>query len=402
MSASPVPQSPPLKRKREEAEDNLEINLALPEPLSKKELRKAKKRKEKAGIDNSTTANGDLSAGVEGVASGADFAADSETPAGITLTGSNSEERSAKRSPYGIWIGNLPWAVTRIDIRKFLTNQSGIQDSDITRVHMPAPTNRGGVNNDGPGKPKNKGFAYVDFTTSEVLAKALELSEELMLGRRVLIKNSQSFEGRPAVDPLKKVDSSGKPPSKRVFIGNLDFATEKEDLLKHFGKCGTVEDVHVATFEDSGKCKGYAWVTFKEIESAATAVRGYTQVPGGDGATGEKRRFVDRIDGRLIRREFAEDATVRYNKRYGKGAKRSEEEGGAASTEATEATNGSTNVVNGSTAHERRREQRRAGKSDGSSKKTQRYVPHDTAPRPSKATGAIPRLQTGTNKVRFD
>jgi RNA recognition motif-containing protein len=374
MSTEIVPTSPPLKRKREEAEDDLEINLNLPEPLSKKEARKAKKRKDQS--------------------SGADGEAADEAPTNGKATGANSEEKGSKRSDFGIWIGNLPFAVTRLDIRNFLTHRSGIEDKDITRVHMPAPSSRG--NENAPGKPKNKGFAYVDFTTAEILEKALALSEELILGRRVLIKNSQSFEGRPKVDPLAVKDSSGKPPSKRIFVGNLDFAATSEDLQKHFSKCGEVADVHVATFEDSGKCKGYAWITFNEIEAAATAVRGWIQVPGGDGATGEKRRFVDRIDGRLIRREFAEDPTVRYNKRYGKGAKRNEEEGTAAAVTDVEdaAPVTGANAASSGTSHDRRREKRKEGK--------QRYVPHDTAPRTSKYTGAIPKDTKAGKKVNFD
>jgi len=374
MSTDSAPTSPPLKRKREEAEDDLEIDLTLPEPLSKKAARKAKKQKDNpdAETDGETT-----------------------TTKG---TGANSEEKGAKRSDHCIWIGNLPFAVTRLDIRNFLCKDSGIKEDEITRVHMPAPATRGNETV-AQNKPKNKGFAYVDFTTADVLAKALELSEELILGRRVLIKNSQSFEGRPKVDPLKIVDQSGKPPNERIFVGNLDFAATKEDLEKHFTKCGEVVDVHVATFEDSGKCKGYAWITFKEIEAATLAVRGWIQVPGKDGATGEKRKFVDRIDGRLIRREFAEDKTVRYNKRYGKGAKRNEEDGTPAVTEVDDAAPVSGDVANGSTAHSRRREKRQGARPDGPPRK-QRYIPHDTAPRPSKATGAI--VQSAGKKVSFD
>jgi len=144
-------------------------------------------------------------------------------------------------------------------------------------------------------------------------------------------------------------------------------------LTEHFELCGPIEICFVATFEDSGKCKGYGWVTFGEIEAAEAAVKGFVMVPEvdededdedgieenaeekeeddkedeegyipidskepdsdeADSANEDEpkpkaprapkprmqRRFVNRIHGRPLRVEFAEDPQTRYKKRYGK------------------------------------------------------------------------------------
>ncbi|KAK5017427.1 Nucleolar protein 13 [Cryomyces antarcticus] len=263
---------------------------------------------------------------------------------------------SAVRSQYGIWIGNLPWTATKDSLRTFLTDHAKVEEDKITRIHMPPPS--GPPNPRQAIKPTNKGFAYVDLTTQEVLDKVISVSETLMSGRRVLIKNAKSFEGRPE----KKEDGasagggangaagvgefkSAKPPAKRIFVGNLGFDVEKDDLIEHFTPCGEVVDVHMATFEDTGKCKGFAWVTFDALEASEAAVKGWTMRPvekdesesGADGedvaeeegtkdmtskkkAKGNKTRkwFVNRLKGRSLRCEFAEDAASRYKKRYGK------------------------------------------------------------------------------------
>ena len=315
------------KRKREDKPvDEIEIDVSAPEPPSKKALRKAKKSK-----------------------TGAVTVAPKTKQKLPEVDGSDTPEEKAipsKRSEHGIWIGNLPWTATKVDVQSFITSKSGITKDDITRLHMPAPSEAASSFQRSCIKPQNKGFAYVDFATAEAVTEAVGLSEKLLTGRRVLIKDSKSFEGRPEKpkdDSVLKDIKSGKPPSKRIFVGNLAFETTKEDLEKHFQWCGEVLDVHVATFEDSGKCKGYAWVEFEDLEASEAAMRGWVLLKDkADGDVdsddeenaqeddGEKRNsrskkkrkprkwWVNRLKTRPLRMEFAEDKAVRYKKRFGK------------------------------------------------------------------------------------
>ncbi|KAI4204697.1 MAG: hypothetical protein LQ350_001012 [Teloschistes chrysophthalmus] len=333
------------KRKRPtEASEELEVDINAPEPPSKKALRKAKKGK--LAVPSKSTSN--AAAPTSGTPPN-DGHARAITQAAEATNGEAATP--SKRSRYGIWIGNLLFTTTKADLRSFLTASTQITDTSITRIHMPAPS--GAPSSHQKIKSQNKGFAYVDFSTAEALAEAVGLSETLLAGRKVLIKDAKSFEGRPEKKP-EEVDAkktaagnvkSGKPPSKRVFVGNLSFDTEKGDLEEHFAQCGEVLDVHVATFEDSGKCKGFAWVTFAEIEAAEAAENGWikktpygvddedeegvNEDDEGDPPTSKKPKrkpkyrkyYVNKLNGRPLRTEFAEDASVRYKKRYGKDAK---------------------------------------------------------------------------------
>lgn len=309
---------PPKKRKTIDVEE-IEVDITAPEPPSKKALRALKKGKplppSKSGAES--------------------------TP--------EPEEKKAKkaevekRSEHGIWIGNLAFHVSKQDLRTFFVEKSDITEEMITRVHMPGPNDNKSANKVAANKFKkvehNKGFAYVDFSTAKGVEIALELSEELLSGRRVLIKDNKSFEGRP--EKPKEERKDGKPPSKKVFMGNLSYDVTEEVLKDHFEKCGAIESIKVATFEDSGKCKGYAWVTFEEIPAAESAVKGFVMIEEEDSDAEEsstdddsdseeeskprlkkniKRRkwWVNKIKGRPIRMEFAEDAQVRYKKRFGK------------------------------------------------------------------------------------
>ncbi|MCJ1254067.1 hypothetical protein MMC24_001881 [Lignoscripta atroalba] len=311
--------SPSRKRKRSEKRlDEIEVDVAAPEPPSKKALRKAKKAKSAPAPATPKQNDGKL---------GSDI--DEETDAKVA---------APKRSEYSIWIGNLPWTASKADLRTFLMENTGITEDMVTRLHMPAPAEATIAASRQKIKPQNKGFAYVDFSTAAALAEALALSETLLTGRAVLIKDSKSFEGRPEKSKGDQESSvqTGKPPSKRVFVGNLAFDTTKEELQQHFARCGDVLDVHVATFEDSGKCKGYAWVEFLELEAGEAAIRGWVnmgtnQESGDEDEEAEvtekatvtkkpkiRKWWVNRLKGRPLRMEFAEDKAVRYKKRFGK------------------------------------------------------------------------------------
>ncbi|OCK78199.1 hypothetical protein K432DRAFT_436087 [Lepidopterella palustris CBS 459.81] len=326
-SSLPSPEPPSKKRKRVSVlADEIEIDVNLPEPPSKKALRRAKKGKPTATAQDGSSIEDNSMVAV-----------------------SEDESKPAKRSEFGVWIGNLPWSATKAILRTFLTEHTDITNNEITRVHMPPPNKS--TNSQQVIKPQNRGFAYVDVSTYRALEAAIALSETLMGGRRLLIKNAKSFEGRPekeaGADNGKEpiVSRGGKLPNKRVFVGNLGFDVTKEDLNHHYAQCGEIDDIHMATFEDTGKCKGFAWVTFASLEAAKAAVVGWIYKSSDqsedesdnyededeDGAPKrsiatemtkvkeiKKRKwFVNRLRGRALRCEFAEDATSRYKKRFG-------------------------------------------------------------------------------------
>ncbi|KAF2125751.1 hypothetical protein P153DRAFT_299419 [Dothidotthia symphoricarpi CBS 119687] len=312
--------TPAKKRKRDALPDEIEIDVDLPEPASKKAARKAKKAKL-----NPTPAAADGTEASTGAKPGVEIA------------------EAGKRSEFGVWIGNLPWSATKDSLRKFLVENTEITSEQITRVHLPPPTKP--VNPSWTTKPLNKGFAYVDFSTELAMYTAIALTETKMDGRALLIKNAKSFEGRPDKPKTEVEESGGRgkgavkqahPPNKRVFIGNLSFDVTKEDLQTHYTQVGDLEHIHMATFEDSGKCKGYAWVTFGDVEAATAAVNGFVYKTEAELSKNKKARdgsddeddlkksnkkrkwFLNKFMGRELRCEFAEDATTRYNKRYGK------------------------------------------------------------------------------------
>lgn len=357
-ASSPAPIN---SKKRKTSVPEIAVDLSLPEPPSKKAKRLLKKGKTlppKPASDD------------EG----------ENDPEKAAATDAEAKKKAAKkeRSPYGVWIGNLRFHVTKTQLREWLISNSGgvITDELITRVHM--PTNKpekkekrvGGKREDEEEDKKgaqNKGFAYVDFSTLEANVAAIALSENDLAGRKLLIKDSKSYDGRPAkvepepvaadpnapAKPGKKVDENASKVTK-IFVGNLGFNTTEDELWAHFEKCGPIRWVKVATFEDTGKCKGYGWVNFQEPEAAQWASKGFVKIKetietiedfmeegnvakkavsgdeaeDGDGPQEGKTQLVRRekvrkwwvnqLNGRQLKLELAEDDQSRYKKRFGK------------------------------------------------------------------------------------
>ncbi|KAK4121409.1 RNA recognition domain-containing protein, partial [Parathielavia appendiculata] len=365
-------------KKRKSAVPEIEVDLSLPEPPSKKARRLLKKGKTLPAKPTSDDDEHDSKTAEEGKADGA-----------------KDGKKKKERSPHGVWIGNLRFTVTKADLRKWLVENSGgvITEESITRVHMPTTKATAGP---GPKKtnPENRGFAYVDFSSFEANVAAIALSETEWNGRKLLIKDSKNFEGRPKKEEPEAAtaDGAGKGPASseaknapgsrgctKIFVGNLSFNTTEDDLHAHFEKCGKIRWVKVASFEDSGKCKGYGWVNFEDAEAAAWAVKGFVKVretvetledfmdqgskPADDNSTaaddeanpageneddddaeeaGEgkdnntkskttvvtkepsrtrtRKWWVNQLLGRNLKIELAEDDQTRYHKRFGKGA----------------------------------------------------------------------------------
>lgn len=57
----------------------------------------------------------------------------------------------------------------------------------------------------------------------------------------------------------------------KLYVGNLSFNTSEADLRNAFGAFGTLTDVFVATDRETGRARGFAFVTFSTAEESKLA-----------------------------------------------------------------------------------------------------------------------------------
>ncbi|MCF3650779.1 RNA recognition motif domain-containing protein [Synoicihabitans lomoniglobus] len=60
----------------------------------------------------------------------------------------------------------------------------------------------------------------------------------------------------------------------KLYVGNLSFNTTESGIRDAFGAFGDVTDVYVAMDRDTGRPRGFAFVTFSKAEEAHAAIDG--------------------------------------------------------------------------------------------------------------------------------
>jgi len=60
--------------------------------------------------------------------------------------------------------------------------------------------------------------------------------------------------------------------SGKLFVGGLAWATTEETLRSHFESCGEVVEAKVITDRETGRSRGFGFVTFAEAEQAQAAI----------------------------------------------------------------------------------------------------------------------------------
>lgn len=63
--------------------------------------------------------------------------------------------------------------------------------------------------------------------------------------------------------------------ARKLFVGNLPFSTEEQDLQQLFGSVGTVDSVTVMRDQATGRARGFAFVEMSTEEEAQKAIDTY-------------------------------------------------------------------------------------------------------------------------------
>lgn len=322
MSARSIEEKTPKKRPRTlEPEEELEIDVDAEVPLSKRAARRLKKGRSLQQApssqkplpkefdadssddrDDSSDDNEDegKKSSIKEVKSREtlkkskkDKKDKTENPRKKSKTSDTDTPEEPKKGTNGIWIGNLSFRTSEADLTTFFStlkplgkskkssDYTPITASDVVRISLPQ----------GDKKGQNKGFAYVDFKSPEHQETAIALSERILSGRNVLIKPADNFDGRPSATSIDEKAT------KILYIGNLPFDINSDELEAYLGgKKAGIRKVRMATFEDSGKCKGFGFIDFTTPEEVHQLLL---------------TKKLHTMNGRKLKLEYGQDRSLR-------------------------------------------------------------------------------------------
>jgi len=163
------------------------------------------------------------------------------------------------REPRTLFIGNVPIATKRKDIKELLEHYGEVEKVWSRSV----PVERGKL----PIKAavalkKFKEDAdtcnfYALMATEEQAQKALELNNKELNGKHIRVDLAE----QPKKDPKKS-----------VFIGNLSYYAKEEELREEFAEFGDIDYVRIIKDPQTHLGKGFGYVAFKEASAAKRAL----------------------------------------------------------------------------------------------------------------------------------
>ena len=88
---------------------------------------------------------------------------------------------------------------------------------------------------------------------------------------------------------MSGADADGR----KVFVGGIPFGVEQNDIRQDFGKFGDIEDVYLPTDRETGKLRGFGFITFgsaRDAEEASQEMNGCVHALGRETKAGKPRR----------------------------------------------------------------------------------------------------------------
>ncbi|XP_035913176.1 RNA-binding protein 39-like [Anopheles stephensi] len=116
-----------------------------------------------------------------------------------------------------------------------------------------------------------KGIAYIEFKDPESVALALGLSGQKLLGIPISVQHTQAEKNRMASQPPAAPPKNPSGPM-RLYVGSLHFNITEDMLNGIFEPFGKIDNIQLIMDADTGRSKGYGFITFHNADDAKKAL----------------------------------------------------------------------------------------------------------------------------------
>ncbi|XP_072371364.1 RNA-binding protein 39a isoform X3 [Scyliorhinus torazame] len=117
---------------------------------------------------------------------------------------------------------------------------------------------------------RSKGIAYVEFVDVNSVPLAIGLTGQKLLGVPIIVQASQAEKNRAAA--LANNLQKGTAGPMRLYVGSLHFNITEEMLRGIFEPFGRIENIQLMMDSETGRSKGYGFITFSDAECAKKAL----------------------------------------------------------------------------------------------------------------------------------
>ncbi|XP_058846713.1 RNA-binding protein 39 isoform X3 [Acipenser ruthenus] len=117
---------------------------------------------------------------------------------------------------------------------------------------------------------RSKGIAYIEFVEASSVPLAIGLTGQRLLGVPIIVQASQAEKNRAAA--LANNLQKGNAGPMRLYVGSLHFNITEEMLRGIFEPFGRIESIQLMMDSETGRSKGYGFITFSDAECAKKAL----------------------------------------------------------------------------------------------------------------------------------
>uniref|UniRef100_A0A8C5JZG9 Heterogeneous nuclear ribonucleoprotein A1 n=1 Tax=Jaculus jaculus TaxID=51337 RepID=A0A8C5JZG9_JACJA len=157
---------------------------------------------------------------------------------------SESESPKVPEQLRKLFIGGLNFETTDESLKRHFEQWGTLTDCVVMRH---------------PNSKRPRGFGFVTYSSVEEVDAAMNARPHKVDGRVVELKRAVSREDsqRPGAHLTVK----------KIFVGGIKEETEEHHLRDYFEQYGKIEAVEILTDRDSGKKRGFAFVTFDDPDT---------------------------------------------------------------------------------------------------------------------------------------
>ncbi|XP_029358719.1 LOW QUALITY PROTEIN: RNA-binding protein 39-like [Echeneis naucrates] len=119
---------------------------------------------------------------------------------------------------------------------------------------------------------RSKGIAYIEFVEANSVPLAIGLTGQRLLGVPIIVQASQAEKNRAAAAAAANSLQKGNTGPMRLYVGSLHFNITEEMLRGIFEPFGRIESIQLMMDSETGRSKGYGFITFADAECAKKAL----------------------------------------------------------------------------------------------------------------------------------
>ncbi|XP_065116089.1 RNA-binding protein 39b isoform X2 [Paramisgurnus dabryanus] len=117
---------------------------------------------------------------------------------------------------------------------------------------------------------RSKGIAYIEFVDTTSVPLAIGLTGQRLLGVPIIVQVSQAEKNRAAA-LANSLQRGGIGPM-RLYVGSLHFNITEDMLRGIFEPFGKIEGIQLMMDNETGRSKGYGFISFADAECAKKAL----------------------------------------------------------------------------------------------------------------------------------